>query len=53
MTAQVIRFPRFNKELIRRYLEARAASTDPADYPGQDYFGPGVNWDGRSHREEE
>lgn len=52
MTAQVIRFPRFNKELIRRYLEARPASTDPADYPGQDTFGsPG--WDSRAPGKEE
>lgn len=52
MTAQVIRFPGFNRELIRRYLEARAQSTDPADYPGQDVFGP-VNFDGRKRGEDE
>lgn len=45
------RLTREEREHIRRMMAA-PASCDPADYPGQDYFGA-VNWDGRARRDGE
>lgn len=44
-----VRLTREERERIKRAI-SETESTDPADYPGQDYFGA-VNWDGRARRD--
>lgn len=57
MSARVFQFPprlaAWEREKIRRFLYGETASTDPADYPGQDVSSSAVNWDGRIPRRED